>query len=463
MRRRKLSVSVLDARWHRKQLSVDVHLPAPLLEWARANRLESLPVPITMLFKAPEVSMDFDLRDGAGSTVSLPLLKENLAVSREVLLALAELCGREAGRPRLHESEPVVALAKAVAIADRRASAIDVTRVLRGYPQKLDAALLEHPRFMWLAERLSEKSLIVLDLPLSRNGSIVKLSFLDRNDRDHDPGEHGDDAQSIVGWQLNAGWQPFKLRVIADAWPCGSFHFEAEAPEDLEILDADIVEYLAPATSGGQPVKERRGVPMASTRPDPVDTSNRVERTHLYLGNLPGAAAWNATVIRFRATRGSFISGATYITLLVAVLLTWTTVEPFVMCNDLDAGAAVLLAAAALTATAVSQSTKHRLAARMLTVVRRAVLVSSGLLIAALLWLLLLHQQSEARRGFWTNEIWVRVPLAACALIGIQCFLIAYLARLLPSAGKEPFLAKFRWPLTPFAKQLGTRSIVDLR
>jgi hypothetical protein len=100
MVRRKLLVSVLDERWHRKQLSVDIRLPDELMCWASAEKRASVPVPITMLFKAPEATMGFDFRDSRGRALSLPLLAENLALSGAVIEEVAErICANHGEAP----------------------------------------------------------------------------------------------------------------------------------------------------------------------------------------------------------------------------------------------------------------------------------------------------------------------------------------------------------------------------
>lgn len=172
------------------------------------------------------------------------------------------------------------------------------SRALRSsktYP--LAACLEVFARFRWLALRLAEKSLIIADLPATHESHIIKLSFLDRNDRDSARGRElpaavADDAKDTEQTRdeqfrsPHASWDPFTLSILADAWPCGSFHLETQAPQGLEIVGARISEYHGYLSDADKPGKLRQGARLAPERRTGV--GNRIERTHLYQGKIRG-------------------------------------------------------------------------------------------------------------------------------------------------------------------------------
>jgi hypothetical protein len=441
MIRRKLVVAVLDERWHRKQLSVDVQLPPAVVAWAATQKSATVPVPITMLFKAPQATMGFDFRDYRGHALSLPLLEDNLALSRDVLQQMAlVICERAS------ETEPGTALARLVSAAAEinPKGALQRTRQALGPSKSYELAqcLASSRRFRWLSLRLAEESLIVVDLPATKSSHLLKLSFLARNDSDGDitEAEPSESDTQVNGARRHrhqraphASWDPFRLSILADAWPSGSFHLEAQAPDELEIVAARISQAWAlPSLEHKMPASE--GARLAPARV--AGSRNRIERTHLYLGDDPGGADWIRARIDFRVQRSGFLSIAAWSSILLAMVLILTAAAVNVMAEHIEASTVLLAGAATVAATAMMQTTRNSLAGHLLTVVRSAVLLSAFVAFCDLIWLFSLHL-FDGLPFPWHGIVIRSLPTIAAA-VGITCALICVMALRLPTVGDNP-------------------------
>lgn len=453
MVRRKLVVTVLDERWHRKQLSVDIKLPPAVLEWADTQASPRVPVPITMLFKAPQATMGFDFRDHRGQALSLPLLEDNLALSHDVLAEMAHLLCERAS-----EANPGTAVDRLVSAAAEINPKVALQRARQALgPSKsyeLAPCLARSGRFRWLSSRLAEESLIVIDLPAAESSHLLKLSFLARNDSEYDLVGAQDGGNRRHRRVPHASWDPFRLSIFADAWRSGSFHLEAQAPDDLEIVNARVSQAWA------LPRLEHDAVAAEPTRLAPArlaGADNRIERTHLYLGDDPGGADWIRARIDFRVQRGGFLSIAAWSSLVLAMLLVLTAAAVDVMAEHLEASTVLLGGAATLAATAMMQTSRHSLAGYLLTVVRNGVLLTALVAFVDLVWLFA-FDSFDALPSPWQGIVARSVPTVA-AITGLVCALICQMAVRLPTVGENPHdsrWAKLRtvWPITWFARCL---------
>jgi hypothetical protein len=460
MVRRKLVVTVLDERWHRKQLSVDIKLPSAVLDWAKHPYSPNVPVPITMLFKAPQATMGFDFRDHRGRALSLPLLEDNLALSHDVLFEMAHLLCERASEPN-----PGTAVERLVSAAAEINPKVALQRARQALgPSKsyeLAPCLTGSARFRWLASRLAEESLIVVDLPTSDASHLLKLSFLARND-----GGYEIDEPQVSGARRHrrvphASWDPFRLSIFADAWRSGSFHIEAQAPDDLEIVSARVSQAWA-LPSLQHDVAAGEGTRLAPARL--ADAQNRIERTHLYLGDDPGGADWIRARIDFRVQRGGFLSIAAWSSLLLAMLLVLTATAVNVMAEHLEASTVLLGGAATLAATAMMQTSRHSLAGYLLTVVRNGVLLTAFLAFVDLIWLFA-FDALDGPCYPWDGIIGRTLP-AIAAVIGSLCALICQMAVRLPTVGEDPHDSRWArlrtvWPIASLARCLQRDRVAD--
>jgi hypothetical protein len=448
MVRRKLVITVLDECWHRKQLSVDVRLPPELTAWARAQAQVTVPVPITMLYKAPEATMDFDLRDARGHALSLPRLVENLTISGRVLRDVARLVNP-------HESEAVNSRAvdRVVAAATSKypecGDYLSASGVFRPENKTdiLAPHLREHPRFRWLSLRLIYEALIVVQLPADSLSHIVKLSFLARND----PSPDDSRARPTSGRARFAISMPFTLELLADDWACGAFHLEAQAPEDLEIIRARITRESVDESRGAKRSVPPRLPPSKhwwrhdrGTRPVPppggrnAGARNRIERTHLYIGedDVPGRADLIGAEMDFRVQRRGFLSIAAWSSLLLLVFLGMTFLLVTSMAEHLEASTVLLGGGATIAVTAMMQTSRHSLAARLLGAVRYAVLCMAFVTFCDLIWLFALDVIRDAPLEWEGVTISYdhlkRLVPAIAGIIGLACAAICMLARFSP-------------------------------
>ena len=456
MMRRKLVVTVLDEWWHRKQLSIDIRIPPNLTRWACDQSHSTVPVPITMLNKAPEATMDFDLRDAKGHALSLPLLVENLDTSGAVLEAAAALVSDTRGLTR-DASVPLARILHAVRNKYPKRDKLRASNVfIPSRLYSLPTELLNDPRFSWLALRLIDESLIVVDLPADCSSHIVKLSFLARNDRS--PIDFRTRFFGKGKKEPFTSWSPYTLELVADDWPCGSFHLEAQAPEDLEIVAARISRSdWNHAEASGQPVGSADGW-VAALPGRSASNSNRIKRTHLYLGedDDPGLADVIGAEIAFRMQRRGFLSVAVWLSLLLLVFLLATAVLLTSMAEHLEASTVLLAGAATIAATAMMQTAQHSLAARLLSAVRYAVLLSASVMFGDVIWLFALdsipHEPLE-----WNGVVvgydvakW-SVPVVAAA-VGLGCTAICLVARFLPTSRSLASKLDARKPPIPLDK-----------
>lgn len=464
MVRRKLTIAVLDASWHRKQLSVDFRLPLELRSWAAEAGISAVPMPLTLLHKAPRATMDFDLRDGDGRSRSLPLLRETVRCNQVVLGAVVRQLLLQAGKPADEIGEVAEELLTAVGNPSAAEAALAAGYALRDPGGSLPDELANSSVFLWLAQRMPAKALVTCDLSVAEERQIIKLSFLDSNTRDSSV--DGESGRTSI--EEMAGWRPFVLRVVSDVWTCGAFHLEVDAPDDLEILTAEIY----PCAFEHDPRTGRSNFPASGPPGLPILPAagqvqpNGRDRAHLYAPRPGGLADVLQTVVTFRAARDGFVSTAAIITFVNAFLLAWVLVALGPIKHNSDASVSLVLVGLAGASVATTQVARHRLALHLLRIVRRALLLSGAAVLCALLWILL---AADTRRhlefGGVTvpEEVWVRIPLVACLLVALACFGIASLARKLPrdNGGRsrsQRWVQNATWALV---KWLGGASIVD--
>lgn len=157
---------------------------------------------------------------------------------------------------------------------------------------------------------------------------------------------------------------------------------------------------------------------------------------HLYVHRPPPAAGVRLDVL-FRVARFGFLAAATWITALIAAVVTVVAVALPAFHANTDAGGALLLVIPALGAGFVTQYVGHSMTTKMLTTVRRAVYLSSGIAVAACCLLVAGEAPAEHTQGhgwcavaFW---LWDRLLWLPLVVVSVALAMLTYLARRLPA------------------------------
>lgn len=180
-------------------------------------------------------------------------------------------------------------------------------------------------------------------------------------------------TRNLTLWQKLArgiGWGAttfsFDVPAVGEG---GSFHFEVQAPEGLQIRRAS----LSAEVEGQQPqLYVRRG-------------ARNLQRVHLYLGAVP-AGAWGSASVSLKARASTMIRGVALASLLVAAGLLVSAVWFLDDLRELDQvgpAAAILLIVPGLLALAATRPNEHPLTNGLLFGVRLISLLSGACAVGA--------------------------------------------------------------------------------
>jgi hypothetical protein len=378
--RRVESVSFRDHRTVRRRVSVDFSVPevAPFLT---INRTDYRLVPITIMRRKSLIN--FDLRDEADRSVPLLGLRQNQAIT----LSLAEACACAV----LEIAQPTDELTQ---FLNEIVSGTQ-EKMLRAYNEakgpdapRMVADLVGDPRFERLLDRLTEDfvlfALVPNDEPARR---VLKFRYDEPLSRQYRAAKSGDNDYrgnpgAVPWWSPQPllaalGWRPTRIRFPTPAAEnARSYHFEAHAPDGIEIVSAQI---LAGRPDGREPSENKLSVDVVTGRLSTVDLHVvDVER-----GSLSRAQ------VDLRVALDSW--------LILAVASAWLTVGavawaanrlgrlagPDSALFDGAAASALFITFAAAMAVIVWRPPEHRMAMRLMSVVGLVPYTSSLILLVA--------------------------------------------------------------------------------
>jgi hypothetical protein len=352
----------------RRAVSVDFEVPA---------ELAGVPVPLALLRKRPLV--DFDLRDEGGRALPMLTRRQNGRIASEVLRAAAEAVTGEALGDDL-----VADLLRVSTAAPEEADAV-LEGLRTGARGTEGAALLADPGFETLAFELARSFLLLVEIPPQAGRRVLKFAYAEP-----------------FGWRTalpeRMSWRPAGIEIEVPAVArAGSYHFEIEAPEGLEIAWAGLL-----AFGGGGAFEEHV-----------VEEEEGLRRVHLYLADVPYGADGVAGVWLRTPRRGflrqAWLSGlATTLSLLLLTLL-----SPRLPGGTASGTTAILLAAPGFLSLFAARPGEHGMLSRLLLGVRAVLLAQAAVAYLGAFAL-------AALPGGGEQQLWLRGLLAASALLSIS-------------------------------------------
>lgn len=356
----------VDDQTVRRAVSVDFEVPA---------ELTGVPIPLALLRKRPLV--DFDLRDEGGRALPMLTRRQNGRIASEVLLAAAEAVTGEALGDDL-----VADLLRVSTAAPEEAEAV-LEGLRAGARGTEGAALLGDPGFETLAFELARSFLLLVEIPPDGVRRVLKFAYAEP-----------------FGWRTalpeRMSWRAAGVEIDVPAVARGgSYHFEIQAPEGLEIAWAGLL-----AFGGGGAFEEH------------VVEEKGLTRVHLYLADVPYGADGVAGVWLRTPGRGflrqAWLSGlATTLSLLLLTLLAPQLGE------TAGGTSAILLAAPGFLSLFAARPGEHGMLSRLLLGVRAVLLVQAAVAYLGAFVLTALPAGGE-------QQLWLGGLLAVSALLSVS-------------------------------------------
>jgi hypothetical protein len=211
------------------------------------------------------------------------------------------------------------------------------------------AHLKARPVFVALADNLSRN--FILYIPTKHlivgERQIVKLAF-----------DAPRSAVAVRGLRSRLGWREVQDRFrVPYAGYCGSYHFELQAPSEMQITSGRFV-----ATRNGEPVADSISAPS--------------QRGHLNLSRLDQSDAF--VVVSLRARSQELLGGVALFSTLNALTLLFVRLRlpSFKIEGGTDAVVAALLALPGILTSYVARPSEHELVSSFLTDLRRIAMTS---------------------------------------------------------------------------------------
>jgi hypothetical protein len=368
-----------DDKVARRSVSVDFLLPDVYSDTSGTKDPPRPLVPLALLAKKPLT--DFDLRDEEGASLPLLTSAENGELISAALIGNAATVLEKHGRALEPE---IVEDLEHVATCSFEQAEEALAGVLEGEgPSKINRRLLaEDARMLKLIKDLAPNFPVLVAIPEPGERRVLKFAY-------QQPVKYT--RPSIGGAVLTAlGW-----RSAGFKWGAGgasmahSYHCEIEAPDNLEILRAEI------STES----------PAGKVRRVHGDGGNK--RVHLYLSNVPPDA--NAVLrAELRAERRGMLRSSAMLGIGVALLLTAGLLFRDSVASSGDNATGLLVAIPALLAAYLTRPDEHHLATRLLFGVRFLVATTGVLAFAAAASLVADFDADRTLVAVWT-------PLAGLA------------------------------------------------
>jgi hypothetical protein len=361
--RRKESVTLLDSTTTRRQISIDFALPADIPPLARTRQGAGVQfAPLLLLRKAPRLLTRFDFRDDAGRALALPARAENGNVSGAMLNCLAE---RTLGhRP----SAPVANELQAIALGDPAESHPLAEAFTSESADAERRQLTGDTTFSWLLWTLADSSVVTIPVIAgSGERKVVKLSY-DVPVEDLDYPELG----YRYGFRGYLGY--FDLPFIGS----NTYHFELQAPEGMEVLEAGFIDSADPKT-----LRVMKG------------PSHRV---HFYTDDARRARDALAYV-QLRVTGSGFLGGAAFASSLVAASVTACWVFAPELSQAATSTPSLLLLFPGILANYVARPGRHPVTSHLLSYARVVLIFSGGIALVAAARLSVISGKHPAAEG----------------------------------------------------------------
>jgi hypothetical protein len=375
--RRVESIRFIDDRTVERRVSIDFTLPP----WATVPW-----VPLALLRK--EKLRSFDLRSANNESVPVLTRHQNGSVAFNALKAEAETAIGGAVPQDIQRELEVISTGSSgpanAAYTRLRTGSTAAHRSLAGSRALVAFANLLVGNFILLA---------AVDSPPGVR-AILKFCY------EETLPEREESFMNALTW---LGWRRFPIDFAAPAVAdSSSYHFEIEAPQDVDISAASL---RAEHTEFG-----------SSTD---LDGGER-KRVHLYLSDVPYGSAGKVSVL-LRAQRAGFLRAALTTTVLTAGLLIACRIALGSIADDFGPAVTLLLVVPALLAAYLVRPGEHALVTTLLRGVRMMVLVSGSCAVAAAAILV------AGVEGAWLCVTWT----VLAAIAGICCLGVV-LSNLLP-------------------------------
>ena len=337
--RRVEQVAFLDDRTIRRQVSLDFELPAgpPATDNADADHYL---VPLALLRKVP--LLGFDLRDEGGSAVPVLTRHQNGDVAWSALVAYAEAIMASYGDEEELQAQLIHELR--VIARGTPSEAKDAFVGLEQSDEAIVRHLMDDDVFVNLATDLGNSFLLLAVLPEdSPKRRVLKFSYIE------------DVYWEEISTAMRLGWEPTPFPFDCPAVDEGrSYHFEAEAPEGLEISHSEMWR----VDESGSLLEE-----LAFNKRSGV-------RSHLYPRDVEAgdsARVW----VWLRPVVPGLIRAAFYFATIMAPLLAVI----FLRLHDLrdDAATGLLLGLPGLVALAITRARENLMTTRLLLRLRALV------------------------------------------------------------------------------------------
>jgi hypothetical protein len=371
--RRVESVEFLDDQAVRKRISVDLDVP------------ESTPcVPLALLAK--EILVDLDTVDETGRPLPVLTRGENTKVAWAALAAAAQKPLDEQG---LDLDQQLLTDLRALVSSDVDEAQEVFENLLASHPH---ADLLhEDASFMRLASQLIHNFLFLVRLDASpRERRILKFSYRAVLES---PGV-------LSGALASIGFR--RVSLLFDVPALGtsaSYHFECEAPEDLEIEEGVLL------------VDDDEQVITG-------ESSIRGSRVHMYLPGTVSPEAEKSAIIFVQRSRTGFVRIAALSAIFSSAVLTFFWNHLSTVANQPDRVTAILLVIPGLLSLLASRPGEHRLASRFFFGTRVLVAVSGLLAYSAAATLAIALDERELGR-LWETLVYLSWATSALLFLGL--------------------------------------------
>ena len=475
--RRKDAVQLLDDAWVHRQTSIDFTLTDPVAPTGYSAVGLRWCVPLTLLGKVPRTLMRFDVLDEAGHRLPLPTRRSNALASYAALRHAARMVAGALGgtpgdtlevpsavrqdllyvaladrhhawgistmmrtvgghaRPSYRVRDPdVLTLEEAEVLVTRwerlsRASA-EVPPALAALPDaresELRDALAKDEDFLWLVDKLALSSVVMVTIDgAPGDEKLLRLAYDETIYKQGEPQE----LQRFAA----LGWRALPLWVGTAYAGAQSYHFEFEAPEDIEVVGSQLAD-VSPVpiqSEEDEPTPEDDDT-LGQYDGDEPGSLHRFEprrggRVHLY---APNAEVLDEHVaqLRLRVRAQSFTGSATLAAAGIGVLLAFYAIAAEPLVRDGTSATSLLLIFTGVFGTIVSRAHGHAIVARMLRWARWVLLVSVACAVAGAAALVVTHTGSQTAKA----SLELRLFWGVLAATSLLCAATLNLARILP-------------------------------
>jgi hypothetical protein len=394
IKRRKELCTVLTDRTIHHQISIDLEVPDGdvLVTDDEGRSVDWLP--LFVLRKAPKRMTRFDFRDESRTALPLPTRAENAEVSVAAVQRLAAKTLLASSQGATVLAPDLLADLDEIARADARTGRRLVAQRFAEPPSDREASndrerLVRNRDFKWCLDLVAEHSIVMVPFVGARGERrIVKVSYDEKIA--YPP------RGWLPDWYEKFGWRGYLLTLDHPFIGAANYHFELDAPDDMQITDAGLI------TGGTQPLDAATGVR---------------KRVHFYAPEAEkrrGALSFAQLRVRGR----SFTGGAVLIAALIALLLSGGYCEAEHLAKGSSGAPSLLLVFPGLVAAYIARE-EHPLVTRLLAFARRLLLLSAGLAILAAARLVIVTKEQPASHHTLEVQFGIAAIVAWAIVLGL--------------------------------------------